>query len=96
MGTISPNQTIWIARQAHDFYLEFGFKPLRIIEADVRDRNGVVARQKVHYLVYYVQNNGRHLNPAPAPDEFGNVTHRNVRIPIPPSTRMAGLVESMG
>ena len=21
-GTISPNQTIWIARQAHDFYLE--------------------------------------------------------------------------
>ena len=26
-GVISPNQTIWIARQAQDFSLEFGFKP---------------------------------------------------------------------
>ena len=26
-GTIAPDQTIWIAHEADDFYLEFGFKP---------------------------------------------------------------------
>jgi len=42
--------------------LEFGFKPLRMIEVD---------GQKVYYLVYYVKNNGRHLNPTAKDDETG-------------------------
>ena len=30
--------------------------------------------RKVYYLVYYVKNNGRHLNPKPEPDAQGHVT----------------------
>ena len=26
-GVLNPNQTLWIAREADDFYLEFGFEP---------------------------------------------------------------------
>ena len=47
--------------------LEFGFKPLRIINV-----NG----KKVYYLVYYVKNNGRHLNPTAQDDGTGNTTFR--------------------
>jgi hypothetical protein len=42
--------------------LEFGFKPLRMIEV-----NG----QSVIYLVYYVKNNGGHKNPTPTKDSQG-------------------------
>ena len=56
--------------------LEFGFKPLRMIEAEVRGPDGVIRREPVHYLVYYVKNNGNHLNPAPEEDDYGNVTFR--------------------
>lgn len=43
--------------------LEFGFKPLRMIQADVRMPDGSISNQPVHYLVYYVKNNGGQLTP---------------------------------
>ncbi len=43
--------------------LEFGFKPMRMI---------TVGDKKVWYLVYYVKNRGRHLNPTPELDANGH------------------------
>lgn len=48
--------------------LEFGFKPIRLIEV-----NG----ELVYYMVYYVKNNGNHQNPAPVTDANGNVVYSN-------------------
>ncbi|MCA9214950.1 MAG: hypothetical protein KDB27_17885 [Planctomycetales bacterium] len=48
--------------------LEFGFKPMRMIEVD---------GQQVWYLLYYVKNNGMHKNPTPETDANGNVIHSN-------------------
>ncbi|MCA9084463.1 MAG: hypothetical protein KDA81_10430, partial [Planctomycetaceae bacterium] len=55
--------------------LEFGFKPMRIIDVDRRLPDGTTRNERVYYLVYYVKNNGRHLNPAPEADEQGNETY---------------------
>ncbi len=54
--------------------LELGMKPLRMIRARAPDANGNLVSQEVWYLVYYVKNNGRHLNPKPQPDAQGHVT----------------------
>ena len=43
--------------------LEFGFKPIRLIEV-----NG----KKIWYLLYYVKNNGKHLNPTPEKDDHNH------------------------
>ncbi len=55
--------------------LEFGFKPIRMIDVAIPQSDGTVVPQRVYYLVYYVKNNGRHLNPAPQDDKRGNVTY---------------------
>jgi hypothetical protein len=55
--------------------LEFGFKPLRIIDVDLTMSDGSVRPSKVYYLVYYVKNNGRHLVPSPVEDEQGHVLY---------------------
>ncbi len=55
--------------------LEFGFKPLRMIEVDLPGPDGRTVPRQVWYLVYYVKNNGRHLNPAPQQDAQGHVTY---------------------
>jgi hypothetical protein len=69
---LSMAQNVTFRRQV--WALEFGFKPMRMIQVDVPQGNGTVVSQKVYYLVYYVKNNGRHLNPEPQPDDRGNVT----------------------
>jgi hypothetical protein len=43
--------------------LEFSFKPLRMIEVDIPQRNGTVERKPVWYLVYRVRNTGQVLQP---------------------------------
>jgi hypothetical protein len=48
--------------------LEFGLKPMRMIEVDGK---------QVWYVVYYVKNNGMHKNPAPETDKNGNVVFNN-------------------
>ena len=48
------------------WYVEFGFKPLRMIQV-----NG----QLVWYLTYYVKNNGNHLSPAAKADDLGNESY---------------------
>ena len=52
--------------------LEFGLKPMRIISVPVRGADGQVRDQKVWYVVYYVKNRGRHLNPTPEADAAGH------------------------
>ncbi len=60
--------------------LEFGFKPLRMISVDLPGRDGSVASRQVWYLVYYVKNNGRQLNPAPQKDAQGNEIFTTERV----------------
>jgi hypothetical protein len=48
--------------------LEFAFKPLRMIEVDIRQRDGTTQRKRVWYLVYRVRNTGRTLVPAEGDD----------------------------
>ena len=48
--------------------LEFGFKPVRMIEVDGK---------QIWYLEYYVKNNGMHKNPEPETDQNGNVIYSN-------------------
>jgi hypothetical protein len=52
--------------------LEFGFKPMRMLDVAVRGSDGQTRTQRVWYLVYYVKNQGRHLNPTPERDEQGH------------------------
>ncbi len=70
----SPTKTL--RAQATDFpfrsttwYLQFIFKPLRLIEVDLPNDKGRLQRQVVWYLVYRVKNVGGHLEPVkPKPD----------------------------
>jgi hypothetical protein len=48
--------------------LEFGFKPIRMIEVDGK---------QVLYLVYYVKNNGGHKNPTSTKDALGRDSFTN-------------------
>jgi hypothetical protein len=67
---VSMAQNVVFRRQV--WALEFGFKPLRLINLPVRNAAGQTVNQRVWYLVYYVKNRGRHLNPAPRPDAQGH------------------------
>lgn len=55
--------------------LEIGFKPLRMINVDIPQSDGTKVTTPVIYLVYYVRNNGRHLNPSPQSDALGRATY---------------------
>jgi hypothetical protein len=55
--------------------LEFGFKPLRMINVEFPQPDRTVVSRPVIYLVYYVRNNGRHLNPSPQTDALGRATY---------------------
>lgn len=50
------------------WYLEFAFKPLRMLEVDVPQPSGKMQRKLVWYLVYRVRNTGVGLTPAEQPD----------------------------
>jgi hypothetical protein len=47
------------------WYLQFTFKPLRLIQVDVPGPNGQLERKVVWYMVYRVQNLGGQLKPVP-------------------------------
>jgi len=51
-------------RFGHEVWgLEFSFKPLRMIDVNVRQPNGRTERKMVWYLVYRIKNNGARLRP---------------------------------
>ena len=52
--------------------LEFSFKPVRMAEVNVSNRDGTTSRKLIWYMVYRIRNTGFHLQPTPAPDEFGH------------------------
>jgi hypothetical protein len=45
------------------WYLEFAFKPLRMIDVDMPTDNGRMERRQIWYMVYRVKNLGQHLSP---------------------------------
>ena len=47
------------------WYLQFTFKPLRLIQVDLPGANGRLERKVVWYMVYRVKNLGGHLKPVP-------------------------------
>src|SRR5262245_25917816 len=48
------------------WYLEFAFKPLRMIDVDVPQPSGKMQRKTIWYMAYRVKNKGNHLNPIAA------------------------------
>jgi hypothetical protein len=60
--------------------LELGFKPLRMITVQLPAPGGATVTRQVWYLVYYVKNNGRHLNPVPKEGTEGRVTHTTEQV----------------
>ena len=72
-NTTTPSRTLF--EMAHNaafpqqaWGLEFAFKPLRMIEVDVPQPNGKLARKQIWYLVYRVRNTGAALAPKVLPD----------------------------
>jgi hypothetical protein len=55
--------------------LELSFKPLRMIYVDIPVAPGVLKRKLVWYMAYRVRNTGKHLEPKPTVDEFGQTTY---------------------
>ena len=58
--------------------LEFSFKPLRMVEVDVPQPNGNLAKKVVWYMVYQIRYMGQDIRPAGRQDEFGNETFPTV------------------
>lgn len=75
--TAPTSQTLADKSRLADFrhrvwYLEFTFKPVRMIWVDVPQDTGKAQRKLIWYMVYRVKNMGGHLAPAPA--EAGGYT----------------------
>jgi hypothetical protein len=67
--TQSPTTTLKARTQNIPFrrntwYLEFTYKPLRMIEVDFPTADGAMEKKTVWYMVYRVKNLGGHLQPA--------------------------------
>jgi len=58
--------------------LEFSFKPLRMVEVDVPQPNGKLAKKVVWYMVYQIRYLGKDIRPAGVKDEYGNETFPTV------------------
>ena len=52
--------------------MEFGFKPVRMIEVEIPNAEGELETKLVWYLLYYVRYRGGDLTPSITKDEFGN------------------------
>lgn len=73
---ISPTKTLRALATNRDYrsttwYLQFTFKPLRVVQVDLPADNGRLARKTVWYMVYRVKNVGGHLKPVEKPAEQG-------------------------
>lgn len=60
--------------------LEFSFKPLRMVEVDVPQPNGKLAKKVVWYMVYQIRYLGQDIRPAGVKDTFGNETFPTVEM----------------
>jgi hypothetical protein len=78
--------------------LEFSFKPVRMIDVDVPQPNGVMKRTKVWYMVYRLTNRGERLVPTEVVDKFGHKTYSPAPAPAPvrtfPNFKFEGLVRN--
>lgn len=79
--------------------LEFSFKPVRMIDVDVPQPNGVMKRTKVWYMVYRLTNRGERLVPSEVVDKFGHKTYNATPAPEPlrayPNFKLEGLVRNV-
>lgn len=78
--------------------LEFSFKPVRMIDVDVPQPNGLMKRTKIWYMVYRVTNRGERLVPTEVVDKFGHKTYEAKPAPEPvrtfPNFKLEGLVRN--
>jgi hypothetical protein len=75
---ISPSRTLRALATNRDFrsttwYLQFTFKPLRVLQVDLPTDKGHLQRKTVWYMIYRVKNVGGHLKPLEKPAEEGNL-----------------------
>ncbi len=83
--TQSPSSTLKALTQNIPFrrsvwYLEFTYKPLRMIDVELPTKEGRMEKKTVWYLVYRVKNLGGHLQPAAKDD--GHI-HENQLVDYP-------------
>ncbi|MCC7085717.1 MAG: hypothetical protein IT427_12005 [Pirellulales bacterium] len=83
--TQSPSTTLKALTQNIPFrrsvwYLEFIYKPLRMIDVEMPDADGKMEKKTVWYLIYRVKNLGGHLQPAAKDDGH---THENELVDYP-------------
>lgn len=69
-----------IAFRRDIWYLDFQFKPVRMIEVDVPQPDGKLQRKRIWYMVYSVTNPGKALHPVQ--DENGTYKIERVDKPI--------------
>jgi hypothetical protein len=60
--------------------LAFAFKPLRMIEVDLPQRNGKMQRKQLWYMVYRITNNGYHLGVKAEQDKWDHKTYLNTPV----------------
>ena len=60
--------------------LEFAFKPMRLIQADVIQPTGKMQRKLIWYIVYRITNRGHALRPKGSEDQWGHVTYDSERV----------------
>ena len=75
---ISSTKTLRALSTNRDFrsttwYLQFIFKPLRVIQVDLPSAGGRLQRKTVWYMVYRVKNVGGHLKPVEKPAAEGSL-----------------------
>jgi hypothetical protein len=61
--------------------LEFAFKPLRMIQADIPQPTGKMQRKLIWYMVYRITNKGQHIVPVAMKDNFGHKTYGSQKSP---------------
>jgi len=69
------------------WYLEFTFKPLRMMWVDLPAPGGKFERKLIYYMVYRVKNNGQHLHPVQNnPNQLGPEEAVPLKVDLIPDT----------
>ena len=66
--------------------MEFGFKPVRMIEVEIPNADGQLETKLIWYLLYYVRYRGGDLTPTVSKDTFGNDVYG---VPLPGAGKQA-------
>src|SRR6185369_14038591 len=67
------------------WYLEFTFKPMRMIWVDVPQPSGKMQRKLIWYLLYHVTNRGQHLEPTKKKDGTYDLAKKDYPVKFVPT-----------